>query len=293
LNFALIMASLIVCRVHPVVLLSVIDAYERRDSKDGSNKKAIGTLLGGYDKGVVEVTNCYCVPHSEVNEEAKISTAINKEMYELSRISNSVEVAVGWFSTNADINDTSLLYHDFYQDFVKSVSGTREQAGPVVHLTVDTSLTTGRMGLKAYVLHKVKIPKTEQNHCAIFIPVDVDIVAFEPEKVGVSTIMLGKDNPKRLIQLYSGVDQIRKASDQMLTWIDKLRRYVDDVLSGKRPSDSNVGRKLSELVTSVTQLQPGQFENMLNSGMKDFLMVAYLAELAKTQLKLHEKLVSL
>lgn len=40
------MASIIVCRVHPVVLLSIIDAYERRDSKEGSNKKAIGTLLG-------------------------------------------------------------------------------------------------------------------------------------------------------------------------------------------------------------------------------------------------------
>lgn len=35
-----------------------------------------------------------------------------------------------------------------------------------------------------YLRHKVKIPKTDSPHCAIFIPVDVDIVAFEPEKVG-------------------------------------------------------------------------------------------------------------
>jgi len=286
------MASLITCKVHPVVLLAITDAYERRDSKDGSNSKAIGTLLGYHDKGSVELTNCYCVPHSEINDEAKISTQVNKEMYDLNRAANAVETAVGWFSTSSVINDTSLILHEFYQGFVKSVSGsTKEPTVPIVHLTVDTTLVDGRMGLRAYIMQTVKLPKTNTSICSIFVPIDLEIVAFEPEKVGIAAIT--PSDKEKSVQLLSGVQQIKKSTEQMLVWIEKLHKYIDDVIDKKQPGDVNMGRKLNELVTSVTQLQPSQFESMLNTGMKDFLMIAYLAELAKTELKLYEKLTSI
>jgi len=287
------MSSLITCRVHPVVILSVIDAYERRDSKEGSNKKAIGTLLGNFERNVIEVSNCYCVPHSEVNGEAKISPHINKEMYELSKISNPAEIAVGWFSTASEISESSLLYHDFYVSFVQGGAGTREQL-PVVHLTIDTQLNGGRLGVKAYIQTKVSVPsRNTKPQCSIFVPVDVEIVAYEPEKVGLATITGCTENPKRLTQLTGGVDQLKKSVDNMLAWIDKLQKYVDAVLAGTKKPDNAVGRRLNELVSNVAQLQPGQFDAMLNASIKDFLMVSYLAELAKTELTLHEKLVSL
>jgi 26S proteasome regulatory subunit N8 len=50
--------------VHPTVLLSVVDHYNRiaRDTK----KRVVGVLLGEYgDKGVLHVTNCYAVPFDE------------------------------------------------------------------------------------------------------------------------------------------------------------------------------------------------------------------------------------
>lgn len=40
------MASSLTCRVHPVVLFTVADSYERRSAKKGSHDKAIGVLLG-------------------------------------------------------------------------------------------------------------------------------------------------------------------------------------------------------------------------------------------------------
>jgi len=287
------MSSLITCKVHPVVILSIIDAFERRDAKEGSNKKAIGTLLGNFERNVVEVSNCYCVPHSEVNGEAKISPHINKEMYELSKISNSTEVAVGWFSTASEISESSLLYHDFYVSFVQGNATSRE-ALPVVHLTLDTSLSGARLGIKAYIQTKINVPsRNPKPQCSMFVPIDVDIIAYEPEKVGLSTIMGCTENPKRLAQLTSGVEQLKKSVDDMSMWIEKLQKYVDEVLAGKKQPDNAVGRRLNELVSNVAQLQPGQFDAMLNASIKDFLMVSYLAELAKTELTLHEKLVSL
>jgi translation initiation factor 3 subunit F len=288
------MASVITCKVHPVVILNVLDFYERRpETKEGVQSKVIGTLLGTYEKGVVEITNCYSVPHAEIkNEEAHMQTAFNKEMLDLFRKSNPAETPVGWFSTSSEVNSLSLNFHDYYQEFVKSTSGTREQL-PIIMLTVDTSLKTGRMGIKAYARTRAGIPRHEEPHCAIFMPVEVEVVAFDTEQVGVDLIMAGKDTPKRTVELQSGVAHLKKTTEEMVQWIQRLKKYVDEVLSGQKAVDSAVGRRLMELVAGATHVDPKQFESLINGSLKDYLMVVYLAQLAKTQLALNEKLVKM
>ncbi len=44
--------------VHPLVLLSTVDHYNRV-AKDQGNKRVVGVLLGNVSKGVVDVTNSY------------------------------------------------------------------------------------------------------------------------------------------------------------------------------------------------------------------------------------------
>lgn len=55
--------------VHPVVLFSIVDSYERRNE---DAKRVIGTLLGTIDKNVVEIKSCFCVPHNESKDEVCI-----------------------------------------------------------------------------------------------------------------------------------------------------------------------------------------------------------------------------
>ena len=49
-------------RVQPVVLFSICDAYIRRNE---GKERVIGTLLGSISDGVVDVRDCYAVPHNE------------------------------------------------------------------------------------------------------------------------------------------------------------------------------------------------------------------------------------
>lgn len=49
------MASTLTVKVHPVVYLTIVDAYERRSNKPGANDKALGTLLGFYEKNAIQV----------------------------------------------------------------------------------------------------------------------------------------------------------------------------------------------------------------------------------------------
>lgn len=43
--------------VHPIVLLSVVDHYNR--VAKGTKKRVVGILLGSVSKGVVDITNSY------------------------------------------------------------------------------------------------------------------------------------------------------------------------------------------------------------------------------------------
>ena len=54
--------------IQPAVLLNICDAYIRRN--DGQ-ARVIGTLLGAITDGVVDVRNCYAVPHNETNDQAR------------------------------------------------------------------------------------------------------------------------------------------------------------------------------------------------------------------------------
>ena len=98
--------------------------------------------LGNVDKQSVEITSCYCVPHKDYEERVDVDVVYNQDMLELNKKVSPGENLVGWFTTGNDVTSHSSLIHDYY---------SRETKDPI-HLTVDTTLNSGRMGLKAYVL---------------------------------------------------------------------------------------------------------------------------------------------
>lgn len=89
------------------------------------------------------------------------------------------------------------------------------------------------------------------------------------------------------------VVQVSEASAKLLSLLEQVVAYVEDVLSGKQQPDNAVGRSLLELINSVPHMAPEQFAQMFNSNVKDLLMVISLSQLMKTQLQLNEKLTFL
>jgi translation initiation factor 3 subunit F len=62
-------ATSISVKVQPVVLFNICDAYIRRNE---TQDRVIGTLLGTVENGVVELRNCYAVPHNETNDQVRL-----------------------------------------------------------------------------------------------------------------------------------------------------------------------------------------------------------------------------
>jgi len=261
-------------RVHPVVLFSIIDSYERRNE---DAKRVIGTLLGVHEKGGMEITNCFTVPHTE-GDEVAVDMDFARTMYELHKQVNRNELVVGWYSTGHEVTEHSLLLHEYY---------AREAKNPI-HLTVDTTLKTGHMGMKAYVSTVMGVPGKPLG--TIFTPINVEITCYEPERVGLDFISQAKHNPKRTVTMSSDLHQVNTATDKLLSMLQTVLQYVDDVLNGKVAPDNQVGRHLMSLITSIPKIDPEKFQEMLNDNMKDLLMVVYLSNLTKTQLALNEKL---
>ncbi|XP_046663866.1 eukaryotic translation initiation factor 3 subunit F [Homalodisca vitripennis] len=273
------MALNLVVRVHPVVLFQIVDAYERRNA---DAHRVIGTLLGTADKGVVEVTNCFCVPHKEHEELVEAELTYASDIYEMNMKVNKLENIVGWWATGNEVTCHSSVIHEYY---------ARECPNPV-HMTLDTTLSGGHMGIKAYLNVSIGVPGGKSG--SMFTPVPVDVLCYEPEVVGIKlcqkTLGVGT---KKNVKPMTDLALIGEAASKLTGLLDHVLAYVDDVLADRKQPDNAVGRALLDMVHSVPTMTPEQFEHMFNSNIKDLLMVITLCQLTKTQLQLNEKLTLL
>jgi len=261
-------------RVHPVVLFSIVDSFERRNQ---GAKRVIGTLLGVVEADGVEITNCFTVPHME-GDDVSVDMDFAHTMYELHRQVNRNEVVVGWYSTGADVSEHSLLIHEFY---------SREHKNPV-HLTIDTTLKGDRLGIKAYVSVPMGVPGKLLG--TIFTPVNVKITCYESERVGLDFISQAKHDKNRSVSMASDLTQVKTACQSLEQNLEQVLKYVDAVVEGEIAPDPHIGRHLLALTSTIPHTDPEAFQKMLNDNMKDLLMVVYLSNLTKTQLALNEKL---
>lgn len=269
------MAVNITVKVHPVVLFQIADAYERRAP---DNHRVIGTLVGSVDKQCVEVTKCFCVPHKEYDDRVEVELQYAQDIYELNKKVSPGESLVGWFATGSEITSHSALIHDYY---------ARETKDPI-HLTLDTTLTSGRVTMKAYVFVPLGVPGATSG--SMFTPVQVELVASEPEIAGLDLLNKTKFSKVRTVEPMPELTKVADAAEKMQVMLDAVIQYVEAVLDGTEEPDNSVGRALNDMVQSVPKMDPDQFEVMLNSNMRDLLMVVYLSQMTKTQLQLNEKL---
>lgn len=75
----------------------------------------------------------------------------------------------GWWATGHEVTNHSSVIHEYY---------ARECNNPI-HLTVDSSLQGGRMGLKAYVCINLGVPGGKSG--CMFTPINTDVTCYEPE----------------------------------------------------------------------------------------------------------------
>lgn len=278
------------CRVHPVAVVKVLDAYVRRP--EGA-KRTIGTLLGWISEGsVVDITDSFPVVHKDTDEGGVLMDQdYHKQMLALRQKVSPREVVVGWFSTGDEINTTSAEIHKFYCTKESQFTATAVLPGPV-HLLVDTSLAQESFGIKAFV----NVTTTVADNLLQFHEVPLRVQTSTAEKSGISQLMHARRATREAAKSgappkdIASLDGFEGGLKELLSLFRRIQEYVRAVQSGKVEGDLAVGRGLTAALCAEPVIDVEAVENLCNSSRQDALMVVYLSNLARTQISIAEKI---
>jgi len=269
-------------KVSPVVLLTILDHYTRRNE---DQTRVIGTLLGIINEnGEVEIRNCFPVPHNETDE-VSVDAEFHNSMLELYHKVNPKEVIVGWYATGESVDQFSTLVHDF---FTKEVKSQGKEVTLPIHLVVNTSLKDGKLDIKTYSSSNIGVVEEPQG--IMFIETPCEILQTNAERIGMQAISQARHSPESKTNILSDIDNLELAIQRLQQMLDRVTTYVDSVLDGKTVADPVIGRYLMDIITSVPKIDKEQFEQSFNNNIQDLLMVVYLANMTRAQLAVAEKL---
>ncbi|GAB2285759.1 Eukaryotic translation initiation factor 3 subunit F [Dionaea muscipula] len=177
------------------------------------------------------------------------------------------------YSTGFGVTGGSALIHEFY---------SREVSNPI-HLTVDTTFGNGEATIKAFI--SVNLSLGDQQLAAQFQEIPVDIKMAEAEKIGYD--LLKSTNADKIP---SDLEGMEASMEKLLTLIDDVYKYVDDVVEKRVAPDNDIGRLIADTLSSLPKMSPTAFDKLVNDGLQDQLLLVYLSSITRTQLSLAEKL---
>ena len=171
------------------------------------------------------------------------------------------------------------MFHGFFVGVMTGVAP--------VHVLVDTSLAQLKLQVTAYVGVSLTLGHTVGS---LFEPIETTLAVAEADKIGlamVSRAVSGDDNPTVADLTNVNVGALLRRIQAQL---QRLHDHATAVVDGKTPANADVGAALYEVVQALPALQASDFERILNGGVDDLLMVAYLAKAARLQLTLVEQI---
>ena len=98
-------------------------------------------------------------------------------------------------------------------------------------MTLDTTLTSGRVNMKAYVFVPIGVPGATSG--SMFTPVKVQMVASEPEIAGLDLLHKTRLSKTRSVEPVPELTKIAEAADKMEMMLDIVMRSVVSVVSSQ------------------------------------------------------------
>merc|ERR1712061_210221 len=106
--------------VHPLVLLSVVDHFNRM-GKIGNQKRVVGVLLGSWaSKSHLDVSNSFAVPFDEDEKDNTVwylDHQYLEQMYSMFKKVNAKERIVGWYHTGPKLHPNDIKINDLLRNY--------------------------------------------------------------------------------------------------------------------------------------------------------------------------------
>lgn len=264
--------------VHPLVLLSVVDHFNRM-SKIGNQKRVVGALLGSRQKnGVLDVSNSFAVPFDEDDKDKSVWFLDHdylESMYNMFKKVNAREKIVGWYHTGPKLHQNDVAINEL----------VRRYCTDSVLIIIDAKPKQIGLPTEAYVAYE-EVHDDGTPTSKTFEHVPTEIGAEEAEEVGVEHLLrdvkdttvgtLSQRITNQLVGLKGLLGQVRG-----------IRSYLQQVVDGKLPVNHQIIYALQDIFNLLPDITHGDLVKSLYVKTNDQMLVVYLASMIRSVIALH------
>jgi len=263
--------------VHPLVLLSTVDHYNRV-AKD-TRKRVVGVLLGEKDKnGIIDVTNSFAVPFDEDDRNPSIwylDHDFLETMYGMFRKVAAKEKIVGWYSTGPRIKPADLEIHELFRKFCKDP----------VYVVIDVKPREMGIPTEAYVaLQEEKDDGTAAIYTFHHVPSEIG--AYEAEEIGVEHLLRDiKDTSVSTLaqQVGSRVNAMKGLHSRL----QDMQTYLENVLAEKLPVNHQIIAHMQDVFNLLPNLSLDSMVKAFSVKTNDMMVIIYVSSMIRSVIALH------
>merc|ERR1711923_40754 len=264
--------------VHPLVLLSVVDHFNRM-SKIGNQKRVVGVLLGSWSsKTHLDISNSFAIPFDEDEKDPSVWFLDHQylvQMYAMFKKVNAKERIVGWYHTGPKLHPNDIAINDLL----------RKYCSQSILVIVDAK--PNRIGLPTEAYRSVEeVHDDGTPTIKTFEHVPSEIGAEEAEEVGVEHLL--RDIKDTTVGTLS-----QKITNQLMGLkgleikLNDMHKYLQQVADGKLPMNHQITYLLQDIFNLVPDLMCESFVKSMNVNTNDQMLVVYTASLIRSIIALH------
>ena len=269
--------------VHPLVLLSVVDHYNRV-AKDTS-KRVVGVLLGESHAGKVDVTNSYAVPFEEDVKDSSawyIDRQYHEDMHAMFKKVNASEKILGWYSTGPKLKSTDIHIHELFRSYCHH---------PIL-VIIDVNPQHNPLEIPTLAYMSVESsPDQQRQSRRQFAHLPSEIGAYEAEEVGVEHLLrnirettessLGEQVNAKLVSLKGLGNRLADIHD-----------YLGKVEKGDMPVRHEIIARVQDMMNLLPAVDDPRLKQAMSGVVNDNTMVIYVSSLVRSILALHDLILN-
>lgn len=263
--------------VHPLVLLSVVDHFNRM-GKVGNVKRVVGVLLGSSRQGVLDVSNSCAVPFDEDDKDKAVWFLDHdylENMAGMFKKVNAREKIVGWYHTGPKLHQNDVKINELLRRYCPNS----------VLVIIDAKPKDLGLPTEAYIaveeVHDDGTPTTKT-----FDHVPSEIGAEEAEEVGVEHLLRDiKDTTVGSLsqRITNQLQGLRGLHSQL----SDIGSYLSEVADGSLPINHAVIYQLQDVFNLLPDINFQEFVKAMYVNTNDQHLVLYLSALIRSTIALH------
>jgi len=264
--------------VHPLVLLSVVDHYNRT-AKD-TKKRVVGLLLGETFKGQVDITNSFAIPFEEDEKDPSIwflDHSYLESMYAMFKKVNAKEKIVGWYSSGPRLRTSDLD--------ISQLIGNYCETPVLVICEIQPKSDMGLPTTAYYSKDEVREDGTQKSQ-KVFVNLPCEVGAHEAEEIGVEHLL--RDVKDATIStLATEVSSKMVALKGLKSRLEEIHQYLEHVEAGRLPINHDIVYQLQDIFNLLPNLNVEELTRSFAVKSNDMMMVIYLSSMIRSVIALH------